>query len=97
MIRRPPRSTLFPYTTLFRSNSKKGDRRTKDNFVSNPFIENRTVLLMYECINLFIRNKQQYIVYGVLVRINVFPTSNLLYSCPYISQEIIFMFCLLSL
>src|SRR3712207_8487991 len=23
MIRRPPRSTLFPYTTLFRSNSKK--------------------------------------------------------------------------
>src|SRR2546429_3446149 len=24
MIRRPPRSTLFPYTTLFRSNSGKG-------------------------------------------------------------------------
>src|SRR5258708_12159458 len=23
MIRRPPRSTLFPYTTLFRSSSKK--------------------------------------------------------------------------
>src|SRR3712207_8624480 len=23
MIRRPPRSTLFPYTTLFRSHSKK--------------------------------------------------------------------------
>src|SRR5258708_26123890 len=31
MIRRPPRSTLFPYTTLFRSSSGKrsggGDRR----------------------------------------------------------------------
>src|SRR3712207_8374274 len=26
MIRRPPRSTLFPYTTLFRSPSKLGDR-----------------------------------------------------------------------
>src|SRR3989440_6380365 len=26
MIRRPPRSTLFPYTTLFRS-LKRGDRR----------------------------------------------------------------------
>src|SRR5437016_9441679 len=26
MIRRPPRSTLFPYTTLFRS-SHRGDRR----------------------------------------------------------------------
>ena len=24
MIRRPPRSTLFPYTTLFRSESEKG-------------------------------------------------------------------------
>src|SRR5260221_9171925 len=30
MIRRPPRSTLFPYTTLFRSDvgdNKRGDRR----------------------------------------------------------------------
>src|SRR3712207_8233129 len=25
MIRRPPRSTLFPYTTLFRSAAPKGD------------------------------------------------------------------------
>src|SRR2546430_7189586 len=27
MIRRPPRSTLFPYTTLFRSRSPHGGRR----------------------------------------------------------------------
>src|SRR5256885_13618719 len=27
MIRRPPRSTLFPYTTLFRSASFLGERR----------------------------------------------------------------------
>src|SRR2546427_8092802 len=27
MIRRPPRSTLFPYTTLFRSGSKAAHRR----------------------------------------------------------------------
>src|SRR2546428_10552838 len=26
MIRRPPRSTLFPYTTLFRSHVRGGDR-----------------------------------------------------------------------
>src|SRR2546422_3801595 len=26
MIRRPPRSTLFPYTTLFRSHRRDGDR-----------------------------------------------------------------------
>src|SRR3712207_7962772 len=32
MIRRPPRSTLFPYTTLFRSQSPlpQPDRRTRD-------------------------------------------------------------------
>src|SRR2546430_12375450 len=32
MIRRPPRSTLFPYTTLFRSDghrSRRGDGRAK--------------------------------------------------------------------
>src|SRR2546426_11170564 len=28
MIRRPPRSTLFPYTTLFRSNDRLGEVRT---------------------------------------------------------------------
>src|SRR3712207_8790938 len=27
MIRRPPRSTLFPYTTLFRSQHEERDRR----------------------------------------------------------------------
>src|SRR3712207_9164681 len=27
MLRRPPRSTLFPYTTLFRSNSPPEERR----------------------------------------------------------------------
>src|SRR3712207_8618513 len=26
MIRRPPRSTLFPYTTLFRSDERTGER-----------------------------------------------------------------------
>ena len=33
MIRRPPRSTLFPYTTLFRSG--KGNSHTLDNI---PFL-----------------------------------------------------------
>src|SRR5438093_10361000 len=28
MIRRPPRSTLFPYTTLFRSTLQPGDNKT---------------------------------------------------------------------
>src|SRR3712207_9457602 len=30
MIRRPPRSTLFPYTTLFRSEAGQEDQRTPD-------------------------------------------------------------------
>src|SRR5256884_3271785 len=37
MIRRPPRSTLFPYTTLFRSNSLesgKGRGRSSTAFVT---------------------------------------------------------------
>src|SRR3712207_8925829 len=33
MIRRPPRSTLFPYTTLFRSTVKGGDFRARENNV----------------------------------------------------------------
>src|SRR2546430_7193191 len=30
MIRRPPRSTLFPYTTLFRSPSTRGNQRMSE-------------------------------------------------------------------
>src|SRR5438093_1645728 len=31
MIRRPPISTLFPYTTLFRSENHRGHRRCRDH------------------------------------------------------------------
>src|SRR3712207_7469847 len=34
MIRRPPRSTLFPYTTLFRSRSASGAALTKTKLSS---------------------------------------------------------------
>src|SRR2546430_7803573 len=40
MIRRPPRSTLFPYTTLFRSNYKDG-RGTSRPRVRNEEIATR--------------------------------------------------------
>src|SRR3712207_7758394 len=33
MIRRPPRSTLFPYTTLFRSRRSAGRRRARTRMV----------------------------------------------------------------
>src|SRR2546422_6033512 len=34
MIRRPPRSTLFPYTTLFRSNGKVDRKKLPDPYTS---------------------------------------------------------------
>src|SRR5260370_32510941 len=36
MIRRPPRSTLFPYTTLFRSGNGDGTFQTAQNIASIP-------------------------------------------------------------
>src|SRR3712207_7007806 len=38
MIRRPPRSTLFPYTTLFRSFAQ-GDRKTLRDLLSKEVYE----------------------------------------------------------
>src|SRR5207245_9543671 len=36
MTRRPPRSTLFPYTTLFRSRRRRCARRGADRLPSGP-------------------------------------------------------------
>src|SRR3712207_8117321 len=36
MIRRPPRSTLFPYTTLFRSGPKDHDRLVSEGRSATP-------------------------------------------------------------
>src|SRR6266487_5887310 len=36
MIRRPPRSTLFPYTTLFRSRAGRGPHRPRRNWSGRP-------------------------------------------------------------
>src|SRR5256886_7079129 len=36
MIRRPPRSTLFPYTTLFRSRARSGPERPPASAANNP-------------------------------------------------------------
>src|SRR2546422_6872277 len=40
MIRRPPRSTLFPYTTLFRSNVSRAELRLR------PRVDNQRALLL---------------------------------------------------
>src|SRR2546428_114003 len=44
MIRRPPRSTLFPYTTLFRS-SEISDRRTTVTLINLNASQPRTVIV----------------------------------------------------
>src|SRR2546421_6692268 len=44
MIRRPPRSTLFPYTTLFRSRPR--DCRARDNTLWSPLL----TLTLAECV-----------------------------------------------
>src|SRR5256885_16065210 len=36
MIRRPPRSTLFPYTTLFRSRQREADLAAAQDMLSDP-------------------------------------------------------------
>src|SRR3712207_8099695 len=53
MIRRPPRSTLFPYTTLFRSSfiSQKTNWRSVLKFCMNSFVwvpASHRVLLRFE-------------------------------------------------
>src|SRR3989442_1931187 len=47
MIRRPPRSTLFPYTTLFRSLCKKAGRRRALKMVepSEPGVTPRFIIV----------------------------------------------------
>src|SRR3712207_7073007 len=45
MIRRPPRSTLFPYTTLFRSAVHRHDDRAKVGDEAVELLEHRLVLV----------------------------------------------------
>src|SRR3712207_8760732 len=46
MIRRPPRSTLFPYTTLFRSSEAAGEVPRKPNRRGGRFVFPRFVCFL---------------------------------------------------
>src|SRR3989442_9632510 len=39
MIRRPPRSTLFPYTTLFRSEMRGGEVKLNGKRLVEPYVQ----------------------------------------------------------
>src|SRR5256885_11494874 len=44
MIRRPPRSTLFPYTTLFRSDDDGLAQRTREVLAQHPVVHTQGML-----------------------------------------------------
>src|SRR5256885_9722095 len=46
MIRRPPRSTLFPYTTLFRSPQLAGPAKAAELFYTGDMIDAKTALAL---------------------------------------------------
>src|SRR5260370_25209146 len=72
MIRRPPRSTLFPYTTLFRSSSGVGVRpRTVTRSVYDVLIGRETlagVTLPTEIPSLFVAPATQDLVAAEILR-----------------------------
>src|SRR5215813_3034047 len=83
MIRRPPRSTLFPYTTLFRSGCGPRSRSPRHGHSSrNPFIRDRKstrlnsshVRISYAVFCLKKKNKDEHVVlirYNMIVELSV--------------------------
>src|SRR2546422_3534956 len=55
MIRRPPRSTLFPYTTLFRSSQKHTGLGSRMALIKRPFassaVAGASTLMPGDCMN----------------------------------------------
>src|SRR5689334_24436105 len=58
MIRRPPRSTLFPYTTLFRSNPIQFDDPGRRNGRKMGFLAGKRVLITGLLSNRSIRSEE---------------------------------------
>src|SRR2546422_6988789 len=52
MIRRPPRSTLFPYTTLFRSGSDRDRQAHREGLPQDPAQAGVTAATADDCIHL---------------------------------------------
>src|SRR3712207_6899185 len=52
MIRRPPRSTLFPYTTLFRSNDADSFRGALDDYLDEDSATTGDINLLVDAVRL---------------------------------------------
>src|SRR5688572_32278898 len=57
MIRRPPRSTLFPYTTLFRSRTSESICQIVDELISPRVTERPSAETVGERLNSILRNE----------------------------------------
>src|SRR5687768_17861000 len=54
MLRRPPRSTLFPYTTLFRSLYSERVSKTSEGYTASPVSDGRHLFITSELGNVFV-------------------------------------------
>src|SRR2546430_10634796 len=66
MIRRPPRSTLFPYTTLFRSQPRRTERhsvlaKSRMNIVTRLLLELQEMSLLSARVVLGVFKKPRYV------------------------------------
>src|SRR3712207_6864203 len=94
MIRRPPRSTLFPYTTLFRSTTKVSlsftPRRTIVSFTFVPRLPRRRFIISVRSIFTPARSEEhtselqsrQYLVCRLLLEKKNYTPSLLSYAPP---------------
>src|SRR5438128_9715099 len=73
MIRRPPRSTLFPYTTLFRSTNKipkhlfQGYLNIYNNYFKAPWMPDRKIVVIDRSEERFSRNAETDLVCRLLL------------------------------
>src|SRR2546423_7121424 len=82
MIRRPPRSTLFPYTTLFRSSPVSASRARARQEASGPSCQRRTRYTWYPPWEPGVRSEEHtselqslaYLVCRLLLEKKKFPT-----------------------
>src|SRR3712207_7712919 len=94
MIRRPPRSTLFPYTTLFRSEVTKVYRRAGRHYSRRPLEQERQGPLGAEGLSVPPRRSEehtselqsrQYLVCRLLLEKK--NTTRVQYACPPVAER----------
>src|SRR2546422_8610386 len=90
MIRRPPRSTLFPYTTLFRSKEYIGNKHPSSKYVFHSYALKE--FCSQKCSKNFVQQRREKIEKEVMTRIRGDRKSTRLNSSHgYISYAV---FCL---